>query len=80
MANHIDIDNRRKDRAVSSPRFEKLLQGFEPDFEFVPAPRIPEEEFAERIERIRRDATVNGYDATLVHDQWFPALHLRLGA
>lgn len=52
---------------MSSPRFEKLLQGFEPDFEFVPAPRIPEEEFAERIERIRRDATVNGYDATLVH-------------
>jgi Xaa-Pro aminopeptidase len=67
VANHIDIDNCRKDRAVSSPRFEKLLQGFEPDFEFVPAPRIPEEEFADRIERIRRDATVNGYDATLVH-------------
>src|ERR1700677_1347057 len=52
---------------MSSSRFETSLEGFEPDFEFVPAPRIPEEEFGERIERIRRDATVNGYDATLVH-------------
>jgi Xaa-Pro aminopeptidase len=48
-------------------RLEKLVEGFEPDFEFVPAPRIAEEEFATRIERIRREATVNGYDATLVH-------------
>lgn len=48
-------------------RLEKLMEGFEPDFEFVPAPRISEEEFDTRIERIRREATVNGYDATLVH-------------
>jgi Xaa-Pro aminopeptidase len=52
---------------VSIAKFEKILQGFEPDFEFVPAPRISEDEFGERIERIRREATSNEQDATLVH-------------
>jgi len=50
-----------------STSFERLLDGFEPDFAFVPAPRIPEDEFAHRIERIRRAATIGGHDATLVH-------------
>ena len=52
---------------MSTARFEKLLENFEPDFEFVPAERIPEGEFALRIERIRREATISGHDATLVH-------------
>lgn len=48
-------------------RFEKLLDGFEPDFDFEPAPRIPEEEFALRVEHLRRAALVAGHDALLVH-------------
>jgi Xaa-Pro aminopeptidase len=57
----------KRSRLVSATRFERLLDGFEPDFDFVPAPRIAEAEFAQRIERITREATINGYDATLVH-------------
>ena len=48
-------------------RFEKLLDGFEPDFDFEPAPPIPELEFAGRIETIRRAATVAGHDVTIIH-------------
>ena len=48
-------------------RFEKLLEGFEPDFDFTPAPGITEDEFAGRVERLRREATVDGYDALLIH-------------
>lgn len=46
---------------------EALLQGFEPDFAFTPAPRLAEAEFASRIERLRREATVAGHDAIVVH-------------
>ena len=52
---------------MSPQGIESLLHGFEPDFEFVPAPRIAESEFATRIERMRREATVAGHDALLVH-------------
>lgn len=48
-------------------RFEKLLDGFEPTFEFVPPKAIPEEEFAVRIAHIRREATVEEHDVTLVN-------------
>jgi Xaa-Pro aminopeptidase len=53
--------------AVTSRSIENLLAGFEPDFELSAAPPIPEAEFAERIEVMRREATVAGYDALLVH-------------
>ncbi|MFD4977159.1 M24 family metallopeptidase [Streptomyces sp. NPDC058424] len=52
---------------VDYRRMESLLRDFEPSFEFEPAEQITEDEYADRIERIRRDATVAGYDATLVH-------------
>ena len=52
---------------TSSPRVEKLLADFEPSFDFVGAPQLPESEYADRITRIRRDATVAGHDAVLVH-------------
>ena len=58
-------------RTYSAPvdyrRMEKLLRDFEPSFDFEPAGQIAESEYADRISRIRRDATVAGYDATLVH-------------
>jgi Xaa-Pro aminopeptidase len=48
-------------------RFEKLLDGFEPDFDFEPAPQIPEEEFALRVEHLRRAAMIAGHDVLLIH-------------
>jgi Xaa-Pro aminopeptidase len=51
---------------------ERLLDGFEPDFDFQPAPPLPEAEFAERIEKMRRAATVAGYDALLIHANGAP--------
>lgn len=52
---------------VGMRRLESLLSDFEPTFEFVGAPQLPESEYAGRLERIRRDATVAGHDAVLVH-------------
>ena len=49
------------------PRFEKLLDGFAPDFEVDLAPPIPESEYAERIARLRRAAAVAENEVTLVH-------------
>lgn len=50
-----------------SNRTEKLLEGFEPSFEFVPVDPLPQSEFVERLLRIRRAATVGEYDALVVH-------------
>ena len=53
---------------------EALLADFEPDFEFVAPPPLPEAEFAERLRRIRREAVVAGHDALIVHTDmigWF---------
>ncbi len=53
---------------------EAQLAGFEPDFEFVPPPPLPLEEFEERLRRIRREAVVAGHDALVVHADmvgWF---------
>lgn len=50
-----------------SNRCEKLLEGFEPDFEFTPVNPLPEAEFAERLRQIRREAAVGGYDALVLH-------------
>lgn len=46
---------------------ERLLDGFEPDFAFEPAPRIPGEEFEQRVERLRREAMIAEHDAIVVH-------------
>ncbi|MCJ7767850.1 aminopeptidase P family protein, partial [Candidatus Bathyarchaeota archaeon] len=45
---------------------EKLLEGFEPNFEFKPVPPLPKEEFEERVRRIRREATEEELDALLI--------------
>ncbi len=53
---------------------ESLLADFEPDFEFVPPPLLPDEEFSERLRRIRRAAVEGGHDALIVHTDmigWF---------
>ena len=62
--------DRRKGDTVSnrySGRIERLLDGFEPSFEFIAPPPLPEAEFAERVRRIRREAVVAGHDALIVH-------------
>lgn len=46
---------------------EASLRDFRPDFEFEPVPPLPEEEFADRLRRIRREAIVAGHDAIVVH-------------
>jgi Xaa-Pro aminopeptidase len=48
-------------------RFENLLDGFVPSFEFEPVGPLPESEFADRLRRIRREAVVAGHDVMLVH-------------
>lgn len=46
---------------------EKLLEGFEPDFEFKPVSPLPREEFEERIRKIRAEATEEECDALIFH-------------
>lgn len=58
---------RELSRPVDYRRMESLLADFEPDFDFQPAPQIAESEYADRLRRIRREATVAGHDAVLVH-------------
>jgi Xaa-Pro aminopeptidase len=53
--------------SVSLSRAEKLLDGFEPTFEFEPVVPLPAEEFTERLRIVRREAAVREYDALLVH-------------
>jgi len=48
-------------------RMERLLDGFEPDFTFQSVPPLPESEFADRLRRIRQDASAAGHDVLLVH-------------
>lgn len=48
-------------------KYEKLLEGFEPDFEFIPPKAIPEEEFQDRIAHIRREAIHAEHDVTLIN-------------
>ncbi|WP_082145681.1 M24 family metallopeptidase [Microvirga massiliensis] len=48
-------------------RREALLTGFEPTFAFEPVDPLPESEFADRLRRIRREATVAGHDVVVVH-------------
>ncbi len=53
---------------------ESLLADFEPDFYFEPPPLLPDEEFAERLRRVRRAAVEAGHDATVIHTDmvgWF---------
>ncbi|MER2535135.1 MAG: Xaa-Pro peptidase family protein [Rhizobiaceae bacterium] len=53
--------------ATSNASCERLLDGFRPSFEFEPVNPLPEDEFAERLRHIRRQATVAGHDLILVH-------------
>ncbi|MFK0338202.1 M24 family metallopeptidase [Agrobacterium deltaense] len=48
-------------------RFEHLLDGFKPSFEFDPVGPLPESEFVDRLRRIRREAVVAGHDVILIH-------------
>lgn len=57
---------------MTSHRPEALLDGFEPDFAFTPAPRITDGEYASRIEKIRREATVAGHDVVFIHANGAP--------
>ena len=50
-----------------SLRCERLLDGFEPSFEFKPVDPLPASEYEERFRRLRREAVVGGYDAVLLH-------------
>lgn len=61
-------------RTAQKPSIEALLADFSPDFDFVPAPPLPEAEFAERLRRIRREAVVAGHDALVINTNtvgWF---------
>jgi Xaa-Pro aminopeptidase len=57
----------RSEYAPASLSPETLLDGFRPSFEFEPVNPLPEEEFAERLRHIRREATMAGHDLILVH-------------
>lgn len=59
---------------LPSSRMSALLADFEPDFDFVAPPPLPEAEFAERLRRIRREAVLAGHDAIVIHTDmvgWF---------
>ena len=57
----------KHERGVTPYSPESLLDGFRPTFEFQPVDPLPEDEFAERLRHIRREATVAGHDVILVH-------------
>ncbi|WP_417262874.1 M24 family metallopeptidase [Celeribacter sp.] len=48
-------------------RMERLLDGFEPDFEFQPVDPLPESEYEDRLRRIRQEASAAGHDVVVVH-------------
>jgi Xaa-Pro aminopeptidase len=55
-------------------RIENLLADFEPDFDFVAPPPLPEAEYEDRLRRIRREAVIAGHDALVIHTDmvgWF---------
>lgn len=61
-------------KSANGRTMESLLADFEPNFEFVPPPLLPDEEFAERLRHIRRAAVEAGHDALVVHTDmigWF---------
>ena len=63
-------------RAAPGYRIGALLGDFQPDFEFSAPLPLPEEEFHERLRKIRRQAVEAGHDAILVHAGsvgWFHA-------
>lgn len=54
-------------RIMASLNYEKLLQNFEPSFDFVSPKAIPDEEYHDRIERLRQSAAERGHDVLLIH-------------
>jgi len=54
---------------------EKLLEGFEPDFEFQPVDPLPPAEYEDRVRRIKRDAALGGYDGLILHTDFVGWYH-----
>lgn len=57
----------KNERGLPTCSSEALLDGFRPSFDFHAVDPLPEEEFAERLRHIRREATMAGHDVILVH-------------
>lgn len=53
--------------SMSSINYERLLDGFEPSFEFNAPKAIPVEEYGERIAHMRKQAALQGHDVILIH-------------
>ncbi|WP_138471379.1 Xaa-Pro peptidase family protein [Poseidonocella sp. HB161398] len=67
--------------APATAPIERLLGGFTPDFDFIPAGPIPVAEYAERMRKLKREAVSAGHDAIVVHCDsvgWFHAAHAYL--
>jgi Xaa-Pro aminopeptidase len=59
---------------TKSRPIEALLADFQPDFDFVAPPALPEAEYQERLRKVRREAVSAGHDALIVHTDmvgWF---------
>ncbi len=56
-------------------KFERLLEGFEPSFEFVAPKAISEEELRQRVDHIRNEAIKSERDVTLVNANGAPNYH-----
>lgn len=51
-----------------------MMGDFVPSFDFVPPPPLPQEEYEERLRKLRRAAVVAGHDAIVIHTDmvgWF---------
>ncbi|WP_293864663.1 Xaa-Pro peptidase family protein [uncultured Alsobacter sp.] len=48
------------------PSIAALMGDFVADFDFVPPPQLPLEEYEERLRKVRREAVVAGHDAIVV--------------
>lgn len=53
--------------SMSSINYERLLDGFEPSFEFNAPQAIPAEEYEERMTHMRKQAALQGHDVILIH-------------
>jgi Xaa-Pro aminopeptidase len=66
---------------LNRPSIEKLMGDFQPTFDFRPPPPLPQEEYEDRLRRLRREAVAAGHDALVVHTDsagWFHAANAHL--